>query len=334
MDACQPVEGLSDAARTHAAHASDMITLVVIGLIAVIAIGAVWSRVGLSRSERRSMKNYEHALHVLGDVTKRSDAAAKVRHAAQPSGPREGVPPRPRLGRVRRSLDDGGTVVDPEPTAGPPAPVPPATAPTTAFSPATASPTAGPPAPVPPTAGPLSTGERSGVSPTRRPARSRGRISSVAAGLLVCAGLAVAGYELTRGPSGHHLAAAHVAQHHATTHHPTTTTRRHKHAHRRSSLVPVSTNTSEVSFTAPQGDYQLLLSVSGGTCWVGIQQTASGPYLWQGTLYSGQSTTYEASGSVVIRIGAPRYLGVKVNGVPARLPPFVQPYDVAFNSTS
>jgi hypothetical protein len=309
MDACQPVEGLSDAARTHAAHASDMITLVVIGLIAVIAIGAVWSRVGLSRSERRSMKNYEHALHVLGDVTRRSDAAAKVRHAAQPSGPREGVPPRPRLGRVRRSLDDGGTVVDPEPTAGPPAPVP-------------------------PTAGPLSTGERSGVSPTRRPARSRGRISSVAAGLLVCAGLAVAGYELTRGPSGHHLAADHVGQHHATTHHPTTTTRRHKHAHRRTSLVPVSTNTSEVSFTAPQGDYQLLLSVSGGTCWVGIQQTASGPYLWQGTLYSGQSTTYDASGSVVIRIGAPRYLGVKVNGVPARLPPFVQPYDVVFNSTS
>src|SRR5579875_2641400 len=57
-----------------------MDALIIIGLVAVIAIAVVWSRVGLARSEKRSMQSYKHTLEVLGDVSRRTDKAAPITH--------------------------------------------------------------------------------------------------------------------------------------------------------------------------------------------------------------------------------------------------------------
>lgn len=367
-----------------------MTALVFVGIAAVVAIAIVWSRVGLARSERRSMQSYEHALHVLGDVSRRSDAAAPI-HPVSPE--------RASQGHIRaETRDDPGT---PEPQATPPPP-------------AAERPVVGPPsAPAPPTerppqralpferpklseapvhfeddsdafdrareedeaasvVAPVAGGDavpadgRGPVSPrverrtrrqaSSRPARSKSalrtagekasaigervsvpsgaRMLSVGAAVVVVAGLVVAGVELTSGGSGHHRAAGasgqaarHVTGTSVGKPAPTTTTSPPM-------VVPVSTSSTDVSFVAPKGRYSILLTDTGGECWVGIQQTAGGPYVWQETLYSGQSATYKASGPLVVRIGAPRFLGVKVNGVPARLPGFVQPYDLTFNPAS
>ena len=49
------------------------------------------------------------------------------------------------------------------------------------------------------------------------------------------------------------------------------------------------------------------------------------------TLGAGTTTTYHASAPVYVRIGAPQYVILKVDGVRLALPPkMIQPYDVTF----
>ncbi|HLI43084.1 MAG TPA: RodZ domain-containing protein [Acidimicrobiales bacterium] len=357
-----------------------MTALVVIGLIAVVAIAVVWSRVGGVRSERRSMREYHRALDVLGDVARRSEAAARIRpvrpeqverghvrteppppgpqpveerpaRAEPPAARPEPVAvPRPRLEQAPVAFEDDSdaferakeeevreTVV----AAGPLTPT------VSAGSPPDAGPTppAGSPArgpvegeqPVPLT---RSLSRRGG---RRRPPSVRRAVPGAAAAAVVVAGLVLVGLRLSAaGTSPRSSAPDHGAR----------GSGRHGSHHRQGSgppaatgstvpsttvpsqLVPVSTSPTDVAFVAPQGTYDILLSDTGGTCWVGIQQSTNGPWIWQETLYSGQSATYRATGPLVIRIGAPKYLGVKVNGLPARLPGFVQPYDLTFSPSS
>ncbi len=352
-----------------------MIALVVIGLIAVIAIGVVWSRVGLARSERRSMREYKHGLEVLGGVSRRSTAPAR-------SSPRQQLPPAPQRSEPRPPAAPGTVARPPlNPAIGgpgaftPPPPRPRIPAPksfSSVYPPPRTSIT-------PPPSGtffeddsdafeqlheqdekttviPLGgAGAKEGVrferaDPARRRTAPDGRASAgdgsrltalapiaarvgtmgaVAVVLLVISLLAVhlASAGSPRSATGTTVGArtGAVTRHHR--HHPrpstpTTTP---------SALIPVSTSPTQVAFVAPKGSYTVQMSDTGGVCWIGIQQTSGGPYVWQDTLYAGQTTTYKASGPLVIRIGAPKYLGVKVNGLPARLPGFVQPYDVVFN---
>ncbi len=66
-------------------------------------------------------------------------------------------------------------------------------------------------------------------------------------------------------------------------------------------------------------------------CWIGILPRPHGTYLWMTTVEAGTTTTYHASAPVYVRIGAPQYVRVKVNGVRLALPPkMIQPYDVTF----
>ena len=314
-----------------------MIALVLVGLAVVILIAVAWAVVGRGRSDRRSMQSYEHALHVLGDVSKRSDAAARIkpisrsqadhghvrtewgeepaaeaepRHEsasapepAQPEGERVkivGVPGRfdddSDAFERSREQDELEMVVP--------------------F--ATTKVAIGPPRP---------------LAQQHRFPVAWGRLASVAAVLVILAGLAFAGTRLLTAPSGRHQSTLPPVKHHhsgggtlpssTTSTTPTTLP---------DVLVPVSTSPTDVVFTAPRGTYTVGLQDAGGICWVGIQQVAGGPYVWEETLYSGQTASYNASGALVIRIGAPEYLGVKVNGMTARLPSYVQPYDVTFNS--
>jgi hypothetical protein len=348
-----------------------MIALVVLGLIAVIGLAVAWSRVGLARSERRSMQSYEHALHVLGDVSRRSDAAARIRpvrreeaergyiRTEQPSGGSEATTSqaepsvvadarqpaqagleadRPRLENVPVEFEDDSDAFErAQEEAARETVVPRAAA-------ASASASLRPPIRG------VSASDPSHVAPRivereRRPADEPsgsgalaladrlpfGRLGAVAAAVLIVLALVLVGLNLGTGTPRHAATGRHHRHgaHHVstpTTAAPTTTTP--------SALVPVSTSPQQVAFVAPKGTYNLLLSDTGGPCWVGIEQTTAGPYVWQETLAAGQSATYKASGPLVIMIGAPKYLGVKVNGLPARLPGYVQPYDLVFNPSA
>jgi len=57
--------------------------------------------------------------------------------------------------------------------------------------------------------------------------------------------------------------------------------------------------------------------------------------LWEETVPAGGTTSYTASGPIVIRLGAPPVVSVSVNGVKVDLPPGnVQPYDLSFTPSS
>ncbi|MGO9332837.1 MAG: RodZ domain-containing protein [Acidimicrobiales bacterium] len=100
-------------------------------------------------------------------------------------------------------------------------------------------------------------------------------------------------------------------------------------------LEPTSVSPKNVAFTVPSGDYSLAFQATGGRCWVGIEHTSSGPWLFAETLGSGQSATYQGSGALVITLGAPAYVGFTVNGLVAKLPSGVtQPYKVELTPAS
>jgi hypothetical protein len=100
-------------------------------------------------------------------------------------------------------------------------------------------------------------------------------------------------------------------------------------------LKPTAVTTSIVSFPAPSGHYTLDFLASGGACWIGIKQYSAGSWVFAETLNDGQSATYHASGALVVTLGAPDYIGMRVNGLRALLPTGVsQSYSVELTPAS
>ena len=100
-------------------------------------------------------------------------------------------------------------------------------------------------------------------------------------------------------------------------------------------LKPTSVSPTNVAFTVPSGDYSLAFQATGGSCWVGIEHTRAGPWLFAKTLSPGPATTYEGSGALVITLGAPAHIGFTVNGLVAELPSGVtQAYSVELTPAS
>jgi hypothetical protein len=98
-----------------------------------------------------------------------------------------------------------------------------------------------------------------------------------------------------------------------------------------STIVPQTANTTDVAYVAPATSYVVTLTVTGSPCWVGIETSSSGPWTWEGTLQPGAQKTYNASGTTILRVGAPRYLKVSIDGIDVQLPPsYMQPYDMTF----
>lgn len=289
-----------------------MTLLTLLFSVAVVSLVATWGRSGLRRSERRAMRSYEHSLQVLGEVTRRSDRAARQAD----SEPAEEEPVTPATSAASSPDDAHEEEVlrfDDE---------------SDAFERAQE--------------GEDESATTRRVSGAGRPAalgtpsssRRLARPVLVAAAVLV-AGLAVAGYLLSRPQPAVHTAARQGAhRHHDHVRPPGGSSTSTSSTTTPSVLLPVSSSSSVVAFVAPKGSYSIAMIDSGGPCWVGIAQSPGGPYIWQEMLESGESASYTATGPVVVRIGAPKFLGVKVNGVTARLPGYVQPYDLDFNPSS
>ena len=160
-----------------------------------------------------------------------------------------------------------------------------------------------------------------------RPAR---RATSAAASAVALAAIGVATWQLASGGA---------PTHHATT--PPATTGKSKGGTHTGTggqtggrdLVPTSVSPSVVAYAVTGRAYTITFSASG-PCWLGVQQGVNGKYLWMTTLLAGQTSSYKANGPVVVRLGAPPYVKVQVNGVNVELPPTnVQPYDITFSSS-
>jgi hypothetical protein len=87
-----------------------------------------------------------------------------------------------------------------------------------------------------------------------------------------------------------------------------------------------------VTYQVPAGAHTIAF-FSSGVCWVGVKSPSTGQYLWMDTLAAGSSASYAASSNVVVRIGAPTVVAVRVDGIPVAFPKGqTQPFDVALAS--
>ncbi len=335
--------------------------VIVIGVLAALVVAAlVWARIASARSESRSVETYEHALDVLGEVSKRTESAAFRILPHEETG-------RPHVGRP---LEERGDVPPPRrPGARPSSPgplasqrLPPAGQPKFRFS-QPGRPGGGETAGAQPTGdagheaaergsqvGPAggagaeerSTPVRRGRLTTGAPASRGGahqpsfhrrrqvmtrRVATGGAGAVAVAAVAVAAILLSGG-RGHPPKTTSTTLHRSTGGSTTTTTLRTTTTIP-TSIKPTSVTSSDVSFAVPSGKYTLSFQAVGGACWVGIEQTTAGPWLFSQTLNSGQSATYKGSGSLVVRLGAPVHIGLDVNGLVAKLPNgYSQPFNV------
>jgi hypothetical protein len=331
-----------------------VVALVIVVLAVLVVAAIVWARVVSARSATKSVETYERALGVLGEVSKRTESTGFRILPHEETG-------RPHVGR--RIDEAGGEAPVAQRDARSPGQgqlassrLPPAGVPKLRFSgpnrppgrgPAADQQTGGPehddqeaPAPPDASARARATHARARV-PNAAEARARGeaykspadrhrqvlvrRAATGATAAVAIAAVVAAAISLSGGGGRH-----------ATP--PTSTTRIGGGGHATSttttttlptSLEPTSVSSSNVAFTVPSGNYTLAFQAAGGACWVGIEHTTAGPWLFAETLSAGQSATYKGSGALVMTLGAPGYIGLTVNGLVADLPKGVgRPYNV------
>lgn len=316
---------------------------VVIGVLAVLVVAAIiWARMGASRAENRSVETYERALGVLGEVSKRTEStgfrilpheetgrahvakrpepeatAAEKKEAAleqtrplasrrlPPAGEpklRVSGPSRPAAPRPRPDETEAAGVAAPDPVQRALAGAAEARARQTAYR---------------------SASDHRRQVVTRRVAT--GATAAVALAALAVAGLYLSGGEggappkrsgttttLRRGGSG------------AGTTSTTSTSPTSTSTTLANSVSPVSL--SPVTFRVPAGVYTLGFQVTGGDCWVGVERSSAGPWLFNQTLSSGQSASYKGSGTLMVTLGAPVHFTMTLNGLSAELPRTTQVY--------
>ncbi|HXZ82179.1 MAG TPA: DUF4115 domain-containing protein [Acidimicrobiales bacterium] len=328
-----------------------MIAGIAIGALALVVGFATWSRVASRRAERRSVTTHQHALDVLGTASRRWEGVAPVRLPKPDEVARAHVQPTGAAPNARRRPD------------GDPAPTP--------HAGVRLVPPAGSPLKLPifideGFAGPRALGgavpggsetefvnegrgslgregsaalfDHEALAPPveagprgshrrhrgRRPAR---RAASVAATAVAVAAMGVAGWQLASGGTSSHHPAAQTSGSKT----PGTSLARPGGRAPGQGLAPTSVSGSVVTYAMASPHYTVAFSASG-PCWLGVEATVNGRYLWQTTLVAGGRASYRANGSIAVRIGAPRNVSVRVDGVNVELPAKnVQPYDITFS---
>ena len=309
--------------------------------------GFAWRRLSRGRSDRRSVEDYGRALDRLGSVARRNETGAPTRFPEpaetglahlRPAPPerRNGTSPRARS--ASPSTPTAPPIV--APTSGrlvfgdddrsiPSITTQPIAAPTLhdGPEPATAYPSANPARPE------LTSFGRAPLAlPPVRGNRAR-RAAGVAAAVVVVAAVTVGLFQL---PGGHAKppAAKSRSDGSPVTSAPPDSTTTTVLAGLPSTLTPTASSATTVSYAlALTGAYRVTFSTSG-RCWVGIQSTIGNSYLWMQTLGIGESGSYNATGSIVVRIGAPSFISIAVNGTPVNLPKGrSQPYDIVLDET-
>ncbi|HLX77238.1 MAG TPA: DUF4115 domain-containing protein [Acidimicrobiales bacterium] len=154
--------------------------------------------------------------------------------------------------------------------------------------------------------------------------------ASIAAAIVALAAIGVGTWQITSSssPSPRALKQSTVTQptnpNSSIPHSPTGRVTNHE-------ITPVSQSGNLITYPLTSQSFTIKF-ISSGACWIGVRQGLNGTYLWMTTLGAGGTATYQASGPVYVRIGAPKYARVQINGVALALPPHVvTPYDITFS---
>jgi hypothetical protein len=330
-----------------------------LGVLALVAVVAGWRRALGSQAERHSIHSYEHALDVLGDVSKRSDSSASVRVVPPDEASRSHI--RPADGDASHAPGLLPPPAHHEPVLHPRIKLQPPTAPSPAESsrrPGQRSEPRSTPGSArrsarsaqrpsrPPVPGPVQApGERGRTEGEPRrtgagtgpPRAGRGRdgdrgyderarlLRQVRARRIATAGLAavaiaVAAFAAVQLANGGKSKSATP---------PTTTLPKVTTPPTSTTSAPTTTTLPKIippqSVSAQEVSYVLPANSytidfsASGACWVGIQHAVGGPYLWDETLSPGQTATYSATGATVVRLGAPTTIHISIDGVAVQL---------------
>jgi hypothetical protein len=173
-----------------------------------------------------------------------------------------------------------------------------------------------------------------------RPRRLAGPAAAVAAVAVLVAVLVATGLHANRpGHKSSNVTAT-------TTHAATTETTSHAGTHRSSPThhATTTTTTPPPTVSAPEAvtanaatyrvadvNFSLVLGANNGECWVSATDASTGKVLYTGVLFTGQSETVAATGSVTVVAGAPGAFTATVNGAAVALPPGAQaPFTLTF----
>lgn len=150
-------------------------------------------------------------------------------------------------------------------------------------------------------------------------------VTGIAAALVVAGGATA----LTVGPGSPSHPGAPAAQHQAV--HPAV---RPSDGSRSIpiTLTPTAATTTTATYEVPTTADVVQLTASG-PCWVEATDKATGSVLWMGTLSAGQSHSFPAAGTILIRLGQATNVTLAVSGTPVQLPAgFHSPFDVTFQA--
>ncbi len=328
-----------------------MIAGIAIGAFVLVAGFAGWSRFAPRRAERRSVTTHQHALDVLGTVSRRWEGVAPVHLPKPDEVARAHVQPTGAPSARRRA--DGG----PAPIRRPGVRLVPLSGSTPLKLPIFVDDkVVRSRAPDEPDRGEAGTASAAGsvrlgraalfdhealnpvgefaARPSRRirhryrggrPAR---RATSTAAAAVAIAAIGVASWQLASGGAPAHRASKPLVS--------TAQLKPHSRAGGHTSgpgLVPTSVSPSVVAYATTSRTYTISFAASA-PCWLGVQEGVNGKYLWMTTLEAGGTVSYRASGPIAVRLGAPPHVRVQVDGVNVALPAQnVQPYDITFSPT-
>ena len=95
-------------------------------------------------------------------------------------------------------------------------------------------------------------------------------------------------------------------------------------------ISPTSTTSGSVEFLMAQGSgpFSVTISADGGPCWAEVSSSSGGIVSWAGTVADGSQHVLAPGASWWLRLGAPEYVTVTVNGRPLKLPGTGQPLNV------
>ena len=165
-----------------------------------------------------------------------------------------------------------------------------------------------------------------------RPRKLGAPLAAVGVVLVLIVVLIVTGLHSTT-PS-HHGKSSTATTTHVTT--PTTAHRTHRPKTTTTTTTPPAvsspkaTSPHAATYQVASDSFSLVLSASNGECWVEAT-TTSGTTLFTGTLFTGQSHTVTATGSVTVVAGAPAAFAATVNGAAVSLPfGYQSPFTLTF----
>jgi hypothetical protein len=166
----------------------------------------------------------------------------------------------------------------------------------------------------------------------QRPRRIAGPAAAVAVVAVLVAVLVAAGIHSDRpGHKSDHATAttSHTGTHRSSpTRHATTTTTTTAPP---TVSAPADVTANAASYRVADTTYSLALGANNGECWVSATDASTGKVLYTGVLFTGQSETVAATGSVTVVAGAPGAFTATVNGAAVALPPGAQaPFTLTF----